>query len=98
MRSRYVVCYDIADAKRLRAVHKKMRGYGDPVQYSVFRCDLSPAERTLLVEALTELIHHREDRVMLIDIGPTDGRGRECIETLGVKTDENPVERICVVV
>jgi len=40
MRSVYLVCYDVADDKRLRKTYKKMRGFGDPVQYSVFRCEL----------------------------------------------------------
>lgn len=60
-----------------------MRGYGEPLQYSVFRCDLSPSERILLKEALTPLINNREDQVMLINIGPADGRACESIETIG---------------
>jgi CRISPR-associated protein Cas2 len=60
-----------------------MRGYGEPLQYSVFRCDLSPSERILLKEALTPLINNREDQVMLINIGPVDGRACESIETIG---------------
>lgn len=62
MRIRYIVTYDITDARRLRRVHRTMRGYGEALQYSVFSCDLSPAERVLLVEALTPLINHREDQ------------------------------------
>jgi CRISPR-associated protein Cas2 len=83
MKNRYIVSYDISDAKRLRRVHKTMRGYGEPLQYSVFRCDLSPSERILLKEALTPLINNREDQVMLINIGPADGRACESIETIG---------------
>jgi CRISPR-associated protein Cas2 len=98
MRNRYIVSYDICEPKRLRRVHRTMRGYGEPLQYSVFRCDLSPAERVLLIEALTPLLHHQEDQVMLIDIGPVEGRGAESIETLGRAPDESRAERICVVV
>ena len=58
MRTCYIVAYDIADPKRLQRVHRTMRGYGDPLQYSVFRCVLSPSERVLLIEALTPLINH----------------------------------------
>ena len=68
----YIVAYDISDPKRLQRVHRTMRGYGDPLQYSVFRCILSPSERVLLIEALTPLINHREDQVMLINLGPAD--------------------------
>jgi CRISPR-associated protein Cas2 len=97
MRNRYIVSYDIADPKRLRRVHRTMRGFGDPLQYSVFRCDLSPSERILLLEALTPLIHHREDQVMLINLGPADGRGVESIETLGKALAQEP-ERLAVIV
>ncbi len=60
-----------------------MNGFGDPVQYSVFICDLSPKERVLLEEALTELINLKEDRVLIVDLGPADGRGGECFAALG---------------
>ncbi len=83
MRNRYFVCYDVADAKRLHQTFKKMNGFGDPVQYSVFVCDLSPKERILLVEALTDILNLGEDRVMIIDAGPAKGRGEQCFEVLG---------------
>ena len=83
MRNRFLVSYDVSDAKRLRPVFKKMHGFGDPVQYSVFLCRLSAKERVLMVQALTEIIHHREDRVMIVDLGPFEGRGNECIQFMG---------------
>ena len=97
MRTSYLVSYDIADDKRLRRVHRTMRGFGEPLQYSVFRCVLSPAERILLLEALTPLLNHREDQVMLINLGPADGRGAECIETVGRALAVKP-ERLAVIV
>ncbi len=32
----WIVCYDIADPRRLVRVHRQMKRYGVPVQYSVF--------------------------------------------------------------
>jgi CRISPR-associated protein Cas2 len=52
----------------------------------------------LLIEALTEVINHREDQVMLIDLGPSEGRGRESIETIGRGLDLEKTERIAVIV
>lgn len=98
MRTRYIVSYDIADPKRLRRIHRTMRGYGDPLQYSVFRCDLSPSERVLLIEALTPIINHREDQVMLIRLGPADGRVSESIETIGRAVGDDHADRIAVIV
>lgn len=70
MRHVYLLMYDIADPKRLRRVYRACMGAGDPLQYSVFRCELSRMERHLLRERLWEIIHHGEDRVMLVDLGP----------------------------
>ena len=97
MRNRYIVSYDISDAKRLRRVHRTMRGYGEALQYSVFRCDLSPSERILLIEALTKIINHREDQVMLINLGPNDGRAKESIETLG-RAPNKCEERVAIII
>jgi CRISPR-associated protein Cas2 len=98
MRTRYIVSYDIADQKRLRRVHRTMCGYGEGLQYSVFRCDLSASERILLIEALSKVINHWEDQVMLIDIGPAEGRGRESIEAIGRALDPERNERITIIV
>lgn len=83
MRHSYLVTYDVSDDKRLRQVFRCMNGYGDPVQYSVFRCDLSDHERVLMVAALTEMIHHQEDQVLIYNLGPVDGRRACSYEVLG---------------
>jgi len=83
MRHRYLVCYDITEPKRLRAVFKKMHGFGDPIQYSVFKCDLSDVERALLRTALTELVSVRDDRVMIIRLGLVDKSADDRVEFMG---------------
>lgn len=83
MRNRYVVAYDVSDARRLRRTFKTMNGFGDAIQYSLFVCDLSSKERILMEEALTEIINHKEDRVLVIHIGPAEGRGAGAMHTLG---------------
>ena len=83
MRNRFLVCYDVPDPKRLARTYKKMNGFGEPVQYSVFICDLSPKERVLLEVALTEVLNLKEDRALIVDIGPSDGRGSESVTILG---------------
>ena len=83
MRHRFLVCYDVADPKRLARTYRKMNGFGEPAQYSVFICDLSPKERALLEAALTEILNLKEDRVLIVDMGPSEGRGRESFTTLG---------------
>ena len=48
MRTTYLVCYDICHEKRLRKVFKTCRNYRDHLQYSIFECDLTQAERVRL--------------------------------------------------
>lgn len=97
MRNVYLVCYDVADDKRLRKTYKKMCGFGDPLQYSVFRCELSPTERQLVKEALWSILNWNEDRVILVDLGPAGRRGDECIEFWGKPRIDRP-GRMAVIV
>ena len=73
-----------------------MNGFGEPAQYSVFICDLSPKERVLLEAALTEVMNLREDRAMIVDMGPSEGRGRESVAILG-NAREMPRRAVVVV-
>jgi CRISPR-associated protein Cas2 len=83
MRNVVFVSYDIADDRRLRLIYRLMRGRGDHVQYSVFRCELSPRERAELVAEIDAIIDHFDDQVLLIDTGPVEGRGGDCVQALG---------------
>src|SRR5262249_25938031 len=40
----WLVCYDVRDPDRLRKTAKHLEGYGERVQYSVFRCWLTRLE------------------------------------------------------
>ena len=95
-RNCYVVSYDIMEPKRLQKVHKMMKGFGDAVHYSVFRCDLTPKGRAEMIAALTDLIKHDEDRVMIINIGPVEGMAEDRIEFLGVHRSEEKENAIIV--
>ena len=80
---RYLVTYDICDPRRLRAVFHVMKGFGEHLQYSVFQCDLTAMRLVELRMRLHQEINAREDQVLIIDLGPSEGRGREVIEALG---------------
>ena len=96
MRTSYIVTYDISDDKRLRKVFKTMRGYGDHLQYSVFECQLTRMDLVRLRAELAEIIHHKEDQVLFIDIGPAEGRGDRVITSLGKAY--TAVDAPCIVV
>lgn len=83
MRHAYVVTYDICDPRRLRRVFQLMRGYGDPLQLSVFQCDLNRTERVQLETELTAIIHAREDQVLFIKVARAGGHGGRAISALG---------------
>ncbi len=83
MRQRYLVTYDIRDPKRLRRVFKLMKGYGTHLQLSVFRCDLSEYALATMRAALRQEIDPTEDQVLIVDVGPSDGRGAMVFESLG---------------
>lgn len=83
MRNSFIVCYDICDPKRLRQVFKIMRGWGDHLQYSVFECQLTKMDAARLRAQLSEVIHHTEDQVLFVNLGPTEGRGDRVISAIG---------------
>jgi len=84
MRTTYLVCYDIANDKRLRKVFKTCRNYGEHLQYSVFECDLNGSELVQLEHELREIINHAEDQVLFVGLGPAASRGERVIRALGL--------------
>jgi CRISPR-associated protein Cas2 len=96
MRQRFLVTYDVSDPKRLRRVFKVMKGFGTHLQLSVFSCDLTEMTQVMMRAALAEEINHTEDSVLIIDIGPSDGRGSTSFECLGRAT-KPPVKEAKIV-
>lgn len=96
MRISYLVCYDICDDKRLRRVFKTMRSYGDHLQFSVFECQLTPSDLARCRAELSAIIHHSEDQILFVNLGPAEGRGDRVITALG-KPYTN-VDAPCIVV
>jgi CRISPR-associated protein Cas2 len=96
MRNTYLVCYDICDDKRLRRVHKTMRDFGDHLQYSIFECQFTPTDLAKCRHTLSEIIHHGDDQVLFVDLGPAEGRGDRVIASLG--QPYAPIDQPCIVV
>ena len=83
-RTTYLVCYDIANDKRLRKVFKVCKNHGTHLQFSVFECDLTPRERTQFERELKDVIKHDADQVIFVSLGPAEGRGERVISALGL--------------
>lgn len=91
----YIVTYDISEPKRWRRLFKLMKGYGEWLQLSVFQCRLSRKRHAELIALIDGLINHRDDHVVIIDIGPAD-KVNPRVVSLG--KDFQPVEREPVIV
>jgi len=59
----FLVCYDIADPKRLSRVHRYLKSQGLPIQYSVFTAELKKSQLDRLLSGLQSRIHPHEDDV-----------------------------------
>jgi CRISPR-associated protein Cas2 len=83
MKRDYLVTYDICDDKRLRRTFEAVKGFGIHVQYSVFLCSLTHRQHMELLAVLDDIIHHREDQVMVVDLGESGSQCNPRITTLG---------------
>ncbi len=89
----FMVCYDICDPKRLRKVHRVMKGYGIPIQYSIFKCTLSPTNYQRMITRVEKEMDLCEDSVMIVDLGPDDGLWKRRVKLIGEKKELNEDEQ-----
>ena len=82
MRNKYIIAYDVSDNKRLNRLHNCLLGYGDPIQYSIFICDLSPKEKQIMVIDIYSIIKPSEDSVIIYNAGKDIDKK---LETIGIK-------------
>ena len=94
-RRQYLISYDISDDKRRTRVFKTLMAQGDHVQFSVFLCALSPQELAGLRVVLKEIIHARDDQIILLDLGEAGDSMENLLECLG--KCYNPTTRVLVV-
>lgn len=81
-----LVSYDVACSnngqKRLRRVAKKCRDYGQRVQYSVFECDVDPAQWAVLRQRLIDEIDPLTDSLRFYFLG---SNWKRRVEHVGAK-------------
>lgn len=71
----YLICYDIRDPKRWRKAYKLLQGYGDRLQFSVFRCPLTLRDREKLRWQLAKILEDEDDLLIV-------GLCNRCVERL----------------
>lgn len=64
----YLVCYDIADAKRLRQVAKILENHGLRVQKSFFQCDVDREKLRKIRDSIRQIIDPEEDSFFIYPI------------------------------
>ena len=87
-----VVCYDVSTTepegpRRLRRVAKACKDYGQRVQFSVFECEIDPAQWTDLRQRLIDEIEPEVDSPRFYFLG---SKWRRRIEEIGAKESYDP--------
>ena len=82
-RNRFLVTYDVVDDGRRSKVFRTLCDHGEHLQFSVFQCDLDAREVIALRSALHGQIHHEEDQVLMVDLGPSDGAAERRVQSIG---------------
>lgn len=90
----YLVCYDIADPKRLRKVARACEDFGRRYQFSVFFCRLSAADGVRLRSRVYDAIDLERDQVLFI---PLCGRCAPTIEALGRPVENHDARDVVIV-
>ena len=71
-RFNFLVCYDIADAKRLQKIAKLLEGFAIRIQFSLYYCmHVSADEIKELVKKLDDLIDQDEDDIRIYKVDKT---------------------------
>ncbi|NLD38375.1 MAG: CRISPR-associated endonuclease Cas2 [Desulfatiglans sp.] len=93
-----VVCYDVDTTdpegpRRLRRVAKTCKDYGQRVQFSVFECQVDPAQWTALKQKLIDKIDESTDSLRFYFLG---ANWRNRVEQVGLKKSYDPDEPMIV--
>ncbi len=82
-----VATRDAAGRRRLRRVARACKNCGQRVQYSVFECQVDPAQWTKLRSELIKEIDKKEDSLRFYRLG---ANWRPRVEHVGVNTSYDP--------
>ena len=89
-RRHFLISYDVANDKRRTRIFETLKDYGDHTQFSVFLCDLGEMELATLRGLLGPLVHHEQDQVLIVDLGPADHDLQMSIDAIGKAFDPQP--------
>ena len=61
----HLVCYDVRDPKRLRKTAKLLEGYGERVQFSIFRIRVTEHKLQKIRWKLSEILFEDDDLLII---------------------------------
>ncbi len=82
---------DAAGRNRLRRIARACQDYGQRVQYSVFECEVSPAEWTMLRARLCEIMNPERDSLRFYMLGANWRRRVEHVGTRPATDFDDPL-------
>lgn len=91
----YVICYDVRNPRRWRRLFKTMHGFGEWLQLSVFQCRLDRLRYIEMEAAISAVIRHGEDHVLIMDLGAAE-QVSPAVRSLGKPFE--PLRREAVIV
>jgi CRISPR-associated protein Cas2 len=68
--SHFIVCYDIANPKRLQRVHRKAVAHAQFLQYSVYYLDGTRQQLQDMLDEIEQEIEPKEDDVRAYTVAP----------------------------
>lgn len=83
-RHTFIIAYDITCDRRRERVYSFLRGWGDHLQFSVFRAVLAAPDLARVQTEIHDRIQHDEDQVLFFDLGPTEGRAQGSVRAIGL--------------
>ena len=90
----YIVCYDIADPKRLYRVARVCEAFGLRLQESVYQCWLQPSQFNDFIAKLSVQMDSELDTVRLYPVCGNDGAD---MRVFGLAQKPKPPEAILVI-
>lgn len=85
-----VVAYDVTNDTRRTRLHTLLLGYGEPVQESIFECELTTREYRILRQRVNRTVDHTVDKIRYYPLC------QECVEKIWAGTA--PAQRPATVV
>lgn len=89
-RRHVLVSYDVSNDKRRTRIFDTLKDYGDHTQFSVFLCDLDEAELAALRGLLEPMVNHKQDQILVVDLGPAEHDLQSSIDAIGKPFDPQP--------